>query len=92
MFNKNPYCPQCNVLMVLPETVPKDAKGRIKVWPDNTCTYEHARSRIDPLRKKHEPYRNSILCLKCNNEKGAMDVQRFLSIDDQRERSKMHAR
>lgn len=90
MFDKNPNCPQCGVLMILPETLPRDEKGRVKVWPLNTCTYEHGRSRLDPLRKKEEPFRNKIRCLKCNNMNGENDVKKFLTLDEIRDRSKRH--
>jgi hypothetical protein len=72
-FYKNPFCPQCGVLMVLPETIPQHAPGKIKIWPLNTATYEHVHSRLNPNRGIREVTKNKILCLKCNNENGRLD-------------------
>lgn len=87
MFNLNPYCPECGVLMILPKTLPRSPTGKVKFFPPNICTYEHIHSRINPDRKLHIPNKNRILCLKCNNKKGREDELTLLTKEEIKQRS-----
>ena len=68
LFNENPYCHICNVKMILPNGKNSNLK--------NLCTLEHICSRLNPARTEKwvskERYigKTTILCKKCNNDKG----------------------
>jgi hypothetical protein len=82
-YAQNPYCPNCGVLMVLPDDVPGFPKMRN--IPDNMCTYDHKYPRTTELRHV-EAHRNSLLCNKCNNEKARLDDLKYLGLDGIRAR------
>lgn len=68
MFEANPYCPICNVLMVLPAE-------HMHKQPMNLCTLDHVFSRLEPERQELGPLQQTgirkwqIMCFKCNLEK-----------------------
>lgn len=95
LYNENPFCPECDTKMILPEeigfVVKNNGLKNLKYTPDNLCTLEHKYSKINPDRKKPcKELRWSILCFKCNREKGLKDVKSILTIEEERVRSKMH--
>lgn len=73
--------------MIHPRELNGHENGRIKEFPHNTVTLEHTRSRVDPGRGKGG-YVNTLLCWKCNNEKGDQDLKAFLTIEEIRDRGK----
>ncbi len=96
LYEQNPFCPDCNVKMVLPEDVGffthKNGLRSILDNPDNLCTLEHKYSRLNPKRK--EPVNNEvrwfILCTKCNNKRSKIDHETFLTKEELHERSQRH--
>jgi hypothetical protein len=84
MYDKNPYCPICGVLMILPEDLAVNQYGKIKYFPDNTCTYEHLFTRADARRKSNR--RNMILCRRCNNKLNDIEMSQ-MPIEELWERS-----
>ena len=83
-FQKNPFCPQCGVLMILPEMV--EGYPKVNHYPKNLAVYEHTNTRVNPLRG--EPTLNRIVCWKCNQENNKKNEERFLSLDDLHKRAK----
>ncbi len=77
LFGKNPFCPDCKIKMILPEdvgfiTLP-DGNRKLKIIPKNLCTIEHKYTVNDPrryLKNHNKEERWSILCVKCNNDRG----------------------
>ena len=96
LYEQNPFCPDCNVKMILPEeigfNVTKSGVRKLKYTPDNLCTIEHKYSKVNPQRK--EPVNNEmrwlICCKKCNGERGLNDIKTHLTIEEERARSKRH--
>lgn len=66
-FEKEPHCPRCKVLMILPEALPGHKIGKIKVWPKNVATFEHTHSKHS-LQRGTGRNKNTILCWGCNND------------------------
>ena len=56
--------------MILPETLKEYAPGKIRYFPPNTCTLEHPVTRLEPEKRKKSRAWLTILCKKCNEEKG----------------------
>src|SRR3972149_5057373 len=83
LYHNNPYCPRCGILMILPEDL-TDYGPKMKNLPENMCTIEHTFSRLDALRQ--QPFPNSILCNKCNNEVGKLD-EKNIGLNELRIRS-----
>ena len=73
-YDKNPFCPQCGVKMILPEDLPKRKKNSNMpaYYPDNMCTYEHIHSKLNENRGKVSCC-NKVLCNKCNHEFGEIE-------------------
>ena len=82
----NPYCIRCGVKMILPNALPGYGGGKIKYFPDNTCTYEHRFTRFEMEDRLANQTMNSILCLKCNQELARKEEKR-VSIEELRKRS-----
>lgn len=89
LYKQNPFCPDCSVKMILPEEVGfitlKNGNRRLKSQPKNLCTIEHKYTRLDPRRRErncNSELRWSLLCAKCNNNKGRVDHDRRLKIED----------
>ncbi len=83
LFNENPHCPFCGVLMVLPESLP-DYGPRIKVFPDNLCTIEHLFSKLNPEKPKQG--KTMICCKKCNEDRARAEESK-LSIEEKQQRA-----
>lgn len=94
LFNQNPHCENCGVLLILPENVPGNyiANGvnKLRTTPDNMATIQHIHPRDHPDRGKTNGQRkNKLWCFKCNMEDNR-EQERLLGIEKLRERAKRH--
>jgi len=97
MFNKNPYCPFCEVKMILPEEIgyitnPCTGRKNLKSNPSNLCTIEHLISRIHPeglTDERHKYGKIIICCMKCNNDRNK-EMEKSLPIEELHRRSQRH--
>lgn len=97
LYEENPYCPFCEVKMILPEDVGfeeiRHTDGTIthnlKYVPDNLCTIEHLYTKFDPNRttkNTSNEKRRIICCRKCNMARGRQ-AELQVGIEELRRRS-----
>ena len=94
LYNENPFCPKCNVKMILPEEIGfidlPNGNRKLKYEPKNLCTIEHKYTKLEAERVKPNytnEIRHSLLCKLCNNLNGSESVNRLLTLEDKWERS-----
>lgn len=89
LYEANPCCPECDVEMILPNTLPKDKHGRIKHFPDNTCVLKRNFSRYNGYERSQNKKPAVLMCRKCSEEK-AQKEQEGISVIERRVRSERH--
>lgn len=87
LYKANKFCSKCGVEMVMPNELPKDKRGRIKHFPDNTCVLKRMFSKYYGYDRSQNKKPAVLICRKCSDEM-ARKEQDEISIIEKRIRSR----
>lgn len=94
LFKQNPFCPECDVKMVLPEEVGyvierNGGRKNLKENPDNLCVLTRKYKKFESERQDNltKEIRWTICCHKCNHKNSIEVENKILTIEEKRKRS-----